>query len=60
MWSTTFGPTRKLMEAFSRQKNIYLIFSVNESGGYQGFAKMLSKPDHKLKPHLFKKETNSI
>ena len=51
VWSTTFGPTRKLMEAIKGRQpaQIYLIYSVNESGGYQGFAKMLGKPDPKLK-----------
>lgn len=54
VWSTTYGPTRKLNDAFKRSDGpIFLIFSVNESGGYQGFARMKGQPDMKLKPHLF-------
>ena len=63
VWSTTFGPTRKLTDAFkisSDRKPIYLIFSVNESGGYQGFARMTGPPDPKYKPHLFKRSQDTI
>ena len=50
VWSTTYGPTRKLEEALSRKHcNNYLIFSVNESGGYQGFARLSGRSDPKLK-----------
>ena len=63
VWSTTFGPTRKLLDAISKRNqpcHIYLIFSVNESGGYQGFARMTGKPDPKLKPHLFRRNHDTI
>lgn len=63
VWSTTYGPTRKLEEALNRKHGnytIFLIFSVNESGGYQGFAKLSGKPDPKLKSHIFKKNNESI
>ena len=61
VWATTYGPTRKLTEAFkNKQNNIYLIFSVNESGGYQGYARMMGKPDPKLKPHIFCRDDSSI
>jgi len=62
VWSTTYGPTRKLEDAIYRKVNstIFLIFSVNESGGYQGFAKLMGKPDPKLKSHIFRKNNDSI
>ena len=65
VWSTTVGPTRKLLEAWtlaqkkhppSERPNLYLIFSVTESGGYQGFARLVGRPDPKLKPHIFQRQ----
>ena len=55
VWSTTIGPTRRLADAFKnrQQSAIYLIFSVNESGGYQGFAKLTGMPNAKFKPQFF-------
>ena len=32
VWATTSGPTKKLLDAFNSCENVYLIFSVNESG----------------------------
>ena len=62
VWSTTYGPTRKLETALAQKNNCshYLIFSVNESGGYQGFAKLSGRSDPKLKQNIFKKHNESI
>ena len=62
VWSTTVGPTRRLTDAFKFRPlcPVYLIFSVNESGGYQGFAKLTGLPSSKLKPNLFLRDANSI
>ena len=60
VWSTTFGPTKRLTEAYKTGSRIYLIFSVNESGGYQGFAEMRGLPNEHLKKHLFKRGKNTI
>lgn len=67
VWSTTYGPTKKLADAFkhcggkgSGSQAIYLIFSVNESGGFQGLAKLLGPPSSTLKPHIFKQQPGSI
>ena len=53
IWSTTFGPTKKLTESFKNNTHVILIFSINESGGYQGFAIMKGAPCPHLKPKLF-------
>lgn len=62
VWSTTIGPTRRLAEAYKgrQQSAIYLIFSVNESGGYQGFAKLIGMPNPKFKPQFFQRTPDSI
>ena len=54
VWSTTFGPTQKLKEAYQSTKNVMLIFSITESGCFQGFARMKNLPSSVLKPHIFK------
>ena len=61
VWCTTPGPTRKFNEIFQQKggKNVYLIFSVNESGGYQGFARMKGKSDDMYKPN-FKKQSEEV
>lgn len=60
MWATTFGPTKKLSEQFKQSKNVYLIFSITEGGGYQGFAKMKGAPDSAYKPECFVKGKNAL
>ena len=59
IWSTTFGPTKKLSDAYKNNAHVVLIFSINESGGYQGFAMMKGAPSPTLKPHLFKRTAQS-
>ena len=60
VWATTYGPTRRLSESYKTCTHTYLIFSVNESGGYQGFAEMKGLPNENLKKHLFKRGKNTI
>ena len=59
IWSTTFGPTKKLTESFKNNTHVILIFSINESGGYQGFAIMKGAPCPQLKPKLFQRTASS-
>ena len=49
VWSTSAGPTKKLTNAFRSSDNVILIFSVNESRSFQGFAIMESEPNPDLK-----------
>ena len=53
-WATTAGPSRKLSYAFKTVENIILIFSINESGCFQGIARMESEPDPNYKVECFK------
>ena len=59
VWSTTFGPTKKLSFARQQASHVYLIFSVNESGCFQGFAELKSQPSASIKPSLFKATRSS-
>ncbi|XP_072272182.1 3'-5' RNA helicase YTHDC2 isoform X2 [Pyxicephalus adspersus] len=43
IWSTTPSNERKLNRAFWESSKVYLVFSVQGSGHFQGFAKMLSE-----------------
>ena len=53
VWSTSPGPTKKLTNAFKNSDHVILIFSVNESRSFQGFAVMENEPDPNLKEDLF-------
>jgi hypothetical protein len=53
VWATTQGPTKKLTNAFRSSDHVVLIFSVNESRSFQGYALMESEPDPNYKPDLF-------
>jgi len=53
VWSTSMTPTEKLCEAFRRVDNVILFFSVNESGGFQGYARMMALPSANYKPDFF-------
>ncbi|OEH79687.1 zinc finger (ccch type) motif-containing protein [Cyclospora cayetanensis] len=48
-WATSRCNTRKLSEAFAATNHVLLLFSANESGGFQGYARMMTPP----LPHLF-------
>lgn len=43
VWSTPVQNELKLNSAFREHRNIILIFSVQQSGGFQGFARMISE-----------------
>ncbi|KAM3417709.1 hypothetical protein BST61_g5943 [Cercospora zeina] len=43
-WTTQLHVQKKLRKAFEISEVVYLIFSVNKSGNYFGYAKMLSSP----------------
>lgn len=60
VWATTTGPTMKLKIAFQKAFQVILIFSVNASGGFQGYARMTSLPDPNLKPKVFQKTETSF
>lgn len=59
VWATSAGPTKKLTNAFRSSDHVVLIFSVNESRSFQGFALMESEPDPYLKPELFTSDESS-
>lgn len=42
VWSTQRHNEQKLREAFEQSKDVFLIFSVNSSGHFQGYARMVS------------------
>jgi hypothetical protein len=52
LWRTTNGPKKKLVNAFHLVDNVILIFSINESGGFQGIARMESEPSRTMMPHV--------
>ena len=39
-WATTVSNQAKLIEAFMQKSNVILLFSVNKSAKFQGFARM--------------------
>jgi cleavage and polyadenylation specificity factor subunit 4 len=47
-WATTKSNEIKLNEAYNSAKNVFLIFSVNRSAQYQGFARMCSPITNKF------------
>lgn len=42
IWATTKSNERKLDRAFREAENVYLIFSIQGSGNFQGYARMVS------------------
>ncbi len=48
MWATTPRNTLRLVEAYLSSDNLILIFSVNESRNFYGYARMESLPDPAL------------
>ncbi|CAH3173820.1 unnamed protein product [Porites evermanni] len=46
VWSTPKANEKKLNATFKRYKNVILIFSVKESGKFQGFARLASEAKH--------------
>ncbi|XP_078353203.1 uncharacterized protein LOC144637982 isoform X2 [Oculina patagonica] len=50
VWSTPKANEKKLNATFKRYKNVILIFSVKESGKFQGFARLASEAKHGGQP----------
>ena len=50
VWSTPPSNEAKLTKSFKEARNVILIFSVRESGAFQGFARLMSKARHDLSP----------
>jgi len=53
VWATTRSNTTKLVSSFKSSDNVILLFSVNESRHFQGYAKMVSPPTKSMLPHIF-------
>lgn len=50
IWSTPFQNEVRLNAAFHTYRNVILVFSVQQSGAFQGFARMTSEPRPADKP----------
>ncbi len=59
VWSTSAGPTKKLINAFRTVDNVALIFSVNESRSFQGFALIQGEPDPNYKKEFFTNDNST-
>ncbi|XP_055388432.1 uncharacterized protein LOC129616997 [Condylostylus longicornis] len=53
VWATGKQNSRLLDQAFRENDHIVLLFSANESGGFQGYARMASPPLPGLHPNLW-------
>ncbi|KAL8392596.1 hypothetical protein RB595_002695 [Gaeumannomyces hyphopodioides] len=45
LWTTQPQNVKPLTEAYTKSKNVLLFFSVNDSGAFQGYARMCGTPD---------------
>ena len=50
VWSTPPSNEAKLSKSFKEARNVILVFSVRESGAFQGFARLMTKARHDLSP----------
>ncbi|KAK4180306.1 YT521-B-like domain-containing protein [Triangularia setosa] len=50
IWTTQAKNSSTFTDAFEQCKNVILFFSINQSGHFQGYARMLSAPSKKI-PH---------
>lgn len=50
VWSTSVHNEVRLNQAFREHRNVILIFSVQQSGGFQGFARMISESRPSSRP----------
>lgn len=50
VWSTPPSNEAKLNKAFRESRNVILLFSVRESGAFQGFARVSTESRHDLNP----------
>ncbi|CRH03943.1 YTH domain-containing protein, putative [Plasmodium relictum] len=53
VWATGKNNTRKFVNLFKENYTIIFLFSVNESGGFQGYAKMITLPIKNLFDNLW-------
>lgn len=53
VWATGKNNTRKFVNLFKDNYTIIFLFSVNESGGFQGYAKMVTMPIKNLYENLW-------
>ncbi|GAW83022.1 YTH domain-containing protein [Plasmodium gonderi] len=53
VWATGKNNTRKFVNLFKENYTIIFLFSVNESGGFQGYAKMITMPIKNLYENLW-------
>ncbi|CRG95713.1 YTH domain-containing protein, putative [Plasmodium gallinaceum] len=53
VWATGKNNTRKFVNLFKENYTIIFLFSVNESGGFQGYAKMITLPIKNLYDNLW-------
>ncbi|KAL8418524.1 hypothetical protein RB594_001934 [Gaeumannomyces avenae] len=50
LWTTQPQNVKPLSEAYASSKNVLLFFSVNDSGAFQGYARMCGTPDSSIDP----------
>lgn len=53
VWATGKQNTRLLEQAYLENDHVVLLFSANESGGFQGYARMATVPVASLYPNLW-------
>ncbi|CAA9990411.1 YTH domain-containing protein, putative [Plasmodium knowlesi strain H] len=60
VWATGKNNTRKFINLFKENYTIVFLFSVNESGGFQGYAKMVTVPIKNLYENLWGPISNRL
>ena len=60
VWATSVKNTLKLVKAYLEYDQVILIFSVNESGAFEGVGIMKTFPSEKIKPKIFGKHSKNI
>ncbi|CEM06401.1 unnamed protein product [Vitrella brassicaformis CCMP3155] len=53
IWASLPNNTNRFCDAYRQCDHVVLIFSANESGGFQGFGRMASLPDTSLYPGIW-------
>lgn len=60
VWATSGPNTETLMEALDKSDHVVLLFSANQTGHFQGYARMASEPDAALQPGLWGKASDRL
>jgi hypothetical protein len=60
VWATSKFNTQMLLEAFEKADHVVLIFSANQTGHFQGYARMSSLPDRELHSGLWGRMSNRL